>query len=211
MTSSAIISLWDSPSKHHTITFITNNSDKLPSLNIHIHKQMAMQSLVVTQSLHTKIAQILWQTSRPRLLIRKHPPSRTAPKYSTLNKMNPFQSNIEEYLVNPIWVENSKTSKLPPCTLLSHRPQITLELQLGNTLIFGFPIHNTLAHRPLPAPSAHSNAVDYVALHRVNDSFFLKLETRDRHWLSQSPILQHIPGLTRDRRGGRAGEKKKPA
>jgi hypothetical protein len=45
----------------------------------------------------------------------------------------------------------------------------------------------------------------------VNDSFFLKLETRDRHWLSQSPILQHIPGLTRDRRGGRAGEKKKPA
>jgi len=122
--------------------------------------------------------------------------------------MNPFESNIEEYLVNPIWVENSKTSKLAPCTLLSHRPQITLELQLGNTLIFGFPIHNTLAHRPLPAPSAHSNAVDYVALHRGNDSFFKKLETRDRHWLSKSRILQHIPGLTRDRRGGRAGENK---
>jgi hypothetical protein len=33
---------------------------------------------------------------------KKHPPSRTAPKYSTMNKMNPFESNIGEYLVNPI-------------------------------------------------------------------------------------------------------------
>jgi hypothetical protein len=84
---------------------------------------------------------------------------------------------IGQYLVNPIRIKNSETSKLASCSLLGHRSQVTLELQLGDTLILRFSIHNVLAHRPLPPPSSHSNAVNYIPLQLEETQFFKLRDT----------------------------------
>jgi len=73
-----------------------------------------------------------------------------------------WQARID--LVDPIRVEDPKASKLASCTLLSDRPQITLELELRNTLVLGLSIDNTLGNRPLPASTTHTDTVDHVSL-----------------------------------------------
>ncbi len=70
-------------------------------------------------------------------------------------------------LIDPIGVQNPKTSKLASSTLLSNRSQVALELQLRNTLVLGLSIDNTLAHRPLPTPSAHPDPVHNIALQKT--------------------------------------------
>ena len=68
------------------------------------------------------------------------------------------------YLVDPVRVEDPEAAKLASCTLLSDRPQVTLELELGNTLVLGLSIHNTLGNWALPASTADADTVDYVSL-----------------------------------------------
>ncbi len=70
----------------------------------------------------------------------------------------------DTYLIDPIGIQNPKTSKLASSTLLSNRSQIALELQLCNTLVLGLSINNTLAHRSLSTPSSDTNTVHYIAL-----------------------------------------------
>jgi hypothetical protein len=72
---------------------------------------------------------------------------------------NNFEILVGRVLVDPVRIEDSKASQLAPCSLLSNGSQTTLELQLGDTLVLGLTIYNTLGHRPLPASAAHTNTV----------------------------------------------------
>jgi len=67
-------------------------------------------------------------------------------------------------LVDPVRVQNPKASELASSTLLGDRPQITLELELRNTLVLGLSVHNTLGDWPLPASTADTDTVDNVTL-----------------------------------------------
>jgi len=71
---------------------------------------------------------------------------------------------VGRVLVDPVGVQNSQSSELTPGTLLGNRAQITLKLELRNTLVLGLTIHNTLRDGSLPASSADSDSVDNVAL-----------------------------------------------
>jgi hypothetical protein len=71
---------------------------------------------------------------------------------------------VGRILIDPIGIQNPKTSKLASSTLLSNRSQIALELQLCNTLVLGLSINNTLAHWSLSTPSSDTNTVHYIAL-----------------------------------------------
>ena len=67
-------------------------------------------------------------------------------------------------LVDPVRVKNPEASKLASSTLLGNGPQVTLELELRNTLVLGLSVHDALGYWPLPASAAHSHTVDHVAL-----------------------------------------------
>lgn len=71
---------------------------------------------------------------------------------------------VSGVLIDPVRVENPKATQLATSTLFSDRPLAPLELQLGNTLVCGLTIDNTLRNRPLTTTSPHSNTVNHNAL-----------------------------------------------
>jgi hypothetical protein len=68
------------------------------------------------------------------------------------------------YLIHPIGVENPESTKLASSPFLSNRPLVPLELQLGDTLVLGLAIDNTLRHRPLPATTPDTHTVNNITL-----------------------------------------------
>jgi len=73
-------------------------------------------------------------------------------------------NSIQVYLIHPVGVENPESTKLSSSPLLCNRPLVPLELELGDTLVLGLAIDNTLRHRPLPATTPHTDTVDNVTL-----------------------------------------------
>jgi len=80
------------------------------------------------------------------------------------NDQNDLEWHARTDLIDPVRVEDPKASKLASCTLLGDGSQITLELQLRNTLVLRLSIYNTLGNRPLSASTAHTDTVDHVSL-----------------------------------------------
>jgi hypothetical protein len=77
-------------------------------------------------------------------------------------------NSIQVYLIHPVGVENPESTKLTSSPLLSNRPLVPLELELGDTLVLGLAIDNTLRHRPLPATTPDTNAINNVPLNKNN-------------------------------------------
>ena len=67
-------------------------------------------------------------------------------------------------LVDPVRVEHSEVHASTARPLLGNRSQVAHELQLVDTVILGLAVHHALVVGPLPAASAHSDAVDDVTL-----------------------------------------------
>lgn len=67
-------------------------------------------------------------------------------------------------LVDPVRIEDPKTSQFSASTLLCYRPLATLELQLGYTLVCGLTIHNTFRNRPLPPTTSDTYTVNNITL-----------------------------------------------
>lgn len=67
-------------------------------------------------------------------------------------------------LIDPVRVQNSQSSQLSSSSLFCHGSQATLELELGDTLIFGLPINNTFGHWPLPPTTPYSYSVNNITL-----------------------------------------------
>jgi len=75
-----------------------------------------------------------------------------------------FKILVGGVLIKPVRVQNSQSSQLSSCSLFCHRPQATLELELGDTLILGLPVYNTFGHWPLPPTTPYSNSVNNISL-----------------------------------------------
>jgi len=67
-------------------------------------------------------------------------------------------------LVDPVRVEHSEVHAGTAGSLLCNRSQVANKLKLVDTVVLGLAVYYTLVVGPLPASSAHSNAVDNVAL-----------------------------------------------
>jgi hypothetical protein len=68
------------------------------------------------------------------------------------------------YLVHPVGVKNPQSTKLASSSPLSDRPLVPLELELGDTLMLGIAIDNTLGQRPLPTTTPHTDKVHNITL-----------------------------------------------
>ena len=68
------------------------------------------------------------------------------------------------YLIHPVGVEHPQTTQPASSSLLSNRPLVSLKLELGDTLVLGLAINNTLGHRPLPATTLDTDTVDNIPL-----------------------------------------------
>lgn len=77
---------------------------------------------------------------------------------------NDFEVFIDRVLANPVRVEHSKTTKISPSTLLGHRSETPLKLQVINTLVGRFTISCSLGYWPLATTTANTNTIDYIAL-----------------------------------------------
>jgi hypothetical protein len=113
-------------------------------------------------------------------------------------------------LVDPVRVENPQSSQLAPCTLLRNRPQVTLELQLRNTLVLGLSVHDTLSHWPLPASTADTDAVDHVSLQLsqgIPQSENIKMAWNSSRMVQQNYFpLKHYSGTQIKREETRSGQ-----
>ena len=67
-------------------------------------------------------------------------------------------------LVDPVRVEYSEVHAGAARSLLGYRSQVAHEFKLVDTVILGLAEHYALVVRPLSATSAHSDAIDDVAL-----------------------------------------------
>jgi hypothetical protein len=95
---------------------------------------------------------------------------------------------IQAYLIHPVRVENPESTKLTSSSLLSDRSLVPLELELGDTLVLGLTIDNTLGHRPLPATTPDTDTVHNIPLKKkVNQKFF---NQTNKASFSKSIILQ---------------------
>ena len=73
-----------------------------------------------------------------------------------------------------------------PSPLLSNRPLVPLELELGDTLVLWLAIDNTLGHGPLSATTPDTDTVNNIAL-KTNST---KLSPRTGNSYSQFIISQ---------------------
>jgi hypothetical protein len=79
--------------------------------------------------------------------------------------------SIQVYLIHPVGVENPESTKLSSSPFLSNRSLVPLELELGDTLVLGLAIDNTLRHRPLPAATLDTDTVNNIPLNKNNTTF----------------------------------------
>jgi hypothetical protein len=67
-------------------------------------------------------------------------------------------------LINPIRIQDPQIGALPSNPFLSSHPQTLLILELIDSLIRRFPVRYALRHGTFTTPSAHTDAVDDIAL-----------------------------------------------
>ena len=67
-------------------------------------------------------------------------------------------------LIEPVWINNPETSQFSTSTLLSNRSLAALELQLGDTLVCGLAIDNTLGNRPLTTTPPNTDTINHITL-----------------------------------------------
>lgn len=67
-------------------------------------------------------------------------------------------------LIHPVGVEHPKTTQPAPSSFLSNGPLVPLELELGDTLVLGLAIDNTLGHWSLPATTPDTDTVNHITL-----------------------------------------------
>ena len=76
-----------------------------------------------------------------------------------------YTEHIKYAFLQPFVINEKQTfHPLPTHSHLSHRAQAPLKLQLGDTLVGGLAHLMTLVYFPLPATSAHTNAIDDISL-----------------------------------------------
>ncbi len=71
---------------------------------------------------------------------------------------------VSRILIEPVRIHNPESTQLSSCTLLCHRPLAALELELGNSLVSGLTIHDTLGNRPLATTSPNTDTVYHITL-----------------------------------------------
>mmetsp|Transcript_26715 Transcript_26715/g.44807 ORF Transcript_26715/g.44807 Transcript_26715/m.44807 type:complete len:227 (+) Transcript_26715:427-1107(+) len=67
-------------------------------------------------------------------------------------------------VVHPVRVQHAQVAATASHTLLSHALEVAGELELGDTLVAGLTVHDTLADGPLAATTADAHAVHDVPL-----------------------------------------------
>jgi len=77
---------------------------------------------------------------------------------------NDFVVLVYTVLVDPVGVQNTKTTASPCNSLFGNAPQASLELELVYTLVGGFTKGSTLGSLLFPSTSANSDSVDDVSL-----------------------------------------------
>jgi len=77
---------------------------------------------------------------------------------------NDLEILVYRVLVYPVRVEYTETTALAANTFLSQVTQVTGGLQLGNTLVDGLTVYNTLVHLLLATTAANTHTVDYISL-----------------------------------------------
>lgn len=119
--------------------------------------------------------------------------SRIISNYSVcLVDQDHFEILVGGVLINPVRVQNSQSSQLSSCSLFCHRSQATLELELGDTLILGLPINNTLGHWPLPPTTPYSYSVNNITLFKQQKYIYIDYDsnkTLGRHGNSKAPRI----------------------
>ncbi len=71
---------------------------------------------------------------------------------------------IDTILVHPVGVQHTKTSVLASGALLGNALERTLELDLGDSLVLGLAVYDTLGNGAFAATAANAHAEDNVAL-----------------------------------------------
>ena len=71
---------------------------------------------------------------------------------------------VGRILVEPVGVDDSEAAQFPSSTLLSNGTLAPLELELGDSLVCGLTIHNSLWHWPLASTTSHTDTVHHKAL-----------------------------------------------
>jgi hypothetical protein len=75
-----------------------------------------------------------------------------------------FEIFVSSILVDPVRVEDSQVGANSASTFFGDRSQVASELELVNTLVLWFTVHNTLVVWSLAATSANSHTVNNVSL-----------------------------------------------
>lgn len=80
---------------------------------------------------------------------------------------NHFKILVDGILVDPVRVQHPKATAFASYTFFCQVSKVPCWLELGNTLIHWFAVHNTLVHRLFTATSADTHAVHNVSLLRL--------------------------------------------
>ena len=84
------------------------------------------------------------------------------------NNFEIFESSI---LVDPVRVQDTEIATETSNTLLANTAKITAHLQLVNTVVFGFTVHDTFVVLTLATTATDSNTVNHVGLHKTRGSW----------------------------------------
>ena len=71
---------------------------------------------------------------------------------------------VNTILVDPVGVQHAEGAVLASCTLLSDALERALELDLGDSLVLGLAVHDTLGNGALATTAANAHTEDDVAL-----------------------------------------------
>ena len=77
---------------------------------------------------------------------------------------NDIEELVNTVLVHPVLVQDAKTAFLASRALLSDALQRSLELNLGDSLVLGLAVHDTLGNGALATTAANAHTEDDVAL-----------------------------------------------
>jgi hypothetical protein len=75
-----------------------------------------------------------------------------------------MEMDVKAYLVNPVRVEDAEVASSTTNTLFGNRAQVTGELEVGDTLVGGLTVHDTLRNWSLSGASSDTDTVDDVTL-----------------------------------------------
>ena len=117
---------------------------------------------------------------------------------------NNFEIFERSILVDPVRVQDTEIATETSDTLLTNTAKITAHLQLVNTVVFGFTVHNTFVVLTLATTTTDSNTVHHVSL------FGFVTKTASFVWASWVSQFDNLVALTvkNCEKGRREKEKK---